>query len=196
MIGEATVMVRKHYAATKERARFKRHRPKTPAPKNGWLLTELARVTGLTASTIRYYVQQRLIRPMERRGTQTRYARPELLRLLGLVRLRNEGKSTLEQRKRQLDAMGDERMEEWLRSAPLPQAAATALGYDAAPTNTAPGITPERPQDLATTVIEHWQRIALLPGLDLMLRGDAREPARLAAQRIIDEYVVAPLRLA
>ena len=33
-------------------------------------------------------------------------------------------------------------------------------------------------------------RISLLPGLDLMLRADARDAARLAAQRICEEYVV------
>jgi hypothetical protein len=43
--------------------------------------------------------------------------------------------------------------------------------------------------------VEHWQRIALLPGLELMLRADARQPASLAAQRIVDEYVVTPMQV-
>jgi hypothetical protein len=37
---------------------------------------------------------------------------------------------------------------------------------------------------------ESWQRIALLPGLELLLRADAKEAARSAAQRICEEYVV------
>ncbi len=189
-------MVRKHYARTKARARYKHHRPKTPAPKNGWLLSELAQLTELTETTVRYYVQQRLIRPIERRGTATRYERRELLRLLGLTRLKYEGKSTLAEKKRKLEAMGDEKMEAWLRSGPLPLplAAANALGFDAATTNETSAATPG-PLDHKMASIEQWQRIALLPGLELMLRSDARAPARLAAQRIIDEYVVVPLRI-
>jgi len=37
---------------------------------------------------------------------------------------------------------------------------------------------------------ERWERIALLPGLDLIVRADAREPARLVAQRICEVYSV------
>ena len=44
------------------------HRPKTPAPKNGWLLGELARLTELPETTIRYYLQLRIIEPIEIRG--------------------------------------------------------------------------------------------------------------------------------
>jgi hypothetical protein len=39
-------MVRKRYANTKARARLRRRRPKSPAPKNGWLLAKLAELTG------------------------------------------------------------------------------------------------------------------------------------------------------
>jgi DNA-binding transcriptional MerR regulator len=53
-------------------------------------LAELAQLTELSETTIRYYVQQRLIRPIERRGTATRYERRELLRLLGFTRLKHD----------------------------------------------------------------------------------------------------------
>jgi hypothetical protein len=140
-------------------------------------------------------VQQRLIRPIERRGTATRYDRRELLRLLGLTRLKHEGKSTLAEKKRKLEAMGDEKMEEWLRSGSLPPAAASALGFDVATTKETSAAAQDPFVDPGAAGIEHWQRIALLPGLELMLRADARPSARLAAQRIIDEYVIAPLRV-
>jgi DNA-binding transcriptional MerR regulator len=45
-------------------------------------LGELAELAGLSVTTVRYYVKQRLLRPAEFRGTLTRYQRPELLRLL------------------------------------------------------------------------------------------------------------------
>jgi DNA-binding transcriptional MerR regulator len=186
-------MVRKHYAWTKAKAKERRRRPKTPAPKNGWLLSELAQLTGLSETTIRYYVQQRLIRPIERRGTATRYERRELLRLLGLMRLRPDFDSTLQEKKRSLESMGDEKLEQWLRSGPLPQAAARALGFEAAMTNANPTAALEL--EHGQVGAEQWRRIPLLPGLELMLRVDAKEPARTAAQRIIDDYVVTPMRV-
>lgn len=188
-------MVRKHFPWTKAKARFKRRRPKTPAPKNGWLLAELAQLTELSETTVRYYVQQRLLRPIERRGTATRYDRRELLRLLGFKRLKYDDKQTLAEKKRQLESMGDEKLEQWLRSGPLPAAAASALGFEVAAANPTNGNAQEPTNGQQPATGELWQRVALLPGLELMLRADAKGAARLAAQRIIDEYVVTPVRV-
>jgi hypothetical protein len=44
--------------------------------------------------------------------------------------------------------------------------------------------------DLGRAPAEYWQRIALLPGLELLVRTDAPQAARIAARRICDEYVV------
>jgi DNA-binding transcriptional MerR regulator len=169
----------------------RRRRLKTPAPKNGWLLSELAQLTGLSETTVRYYVQQKLLRPIERRGTATRYDRRELLRLVAFIRLRVDGKLTLEEKKRNLDSMGDEAVERWLRSEPVPSAAAKALGFEVAPpARAAAAPAPEPQSGLPGTAVEGWQRITLLPGLELHLRTDAKGAARLAAQRICEEYVV------
>jgi hypothetical protein len=85
--------------------RYQRYRrPKTPAPKNGWVRSELARLTGLHESTVHYYINRHFIRPIERRGTASRYARRDLMCLLGLMRLKTEGEATLAQNKRKLDA--------------------------------------------------------------------------------------------
>ena len=70
-------MARKHYLVT--RLRQTRSRPRTPAPKTGWVISELSRITGLPVRRIRYYVEHALIRPAEIRGTATRYQRSELL---------------------------------------------------------------------------------------------------------------------
>jgi DNA-binding transcriptional MerR regulator len=170
-------------------------RPKTPAPKNGWLLAELAGLTGLPISTLRYYVQQGLLRPAEFRGTATRYQRPELLRLLGIMRLKSEGKSTLAEKQRRLDAMSSGDLEQWLRSGPLAPTAAAALGLPmATPTAASSPATliaaPRTSIDLGRAPTEFWQSIALLPGLVLLMRSDASQVAQSAAQRICDEYVV------
>jgi len=181
------------------------HRPKTPAPKNGWLLGELARLTELPETTIRYYLQLRIVEPIEIRGTVTRYGRRCLLRVLGILRLKGEEDSTIAEKKRKLDAMGQEQLERWLCSGSLPHAAAVALGFDsvrAAPPPlglAAPAVesrsatahsavlTPTPPaREYKRAAAECWERIELLPGLDLVVRADAREPARLIARQICD----------
>jgi len=160
------------------------------------LRSELAQLTGLSETTFRFYVQQRLIRPNERRGTATRYARRELLRLLALSRLRFEGKTTLEQKKQKLDSMGDSKVEARLRTGPVPQAVAKALGFETVQrSNQSSTASQTAAGDLRKSGVERWQRITLLPGLELMLSADAKVPAQLAAQRIIDEYVVSPPRV-
>jgi DNA-binding transcriptional MerR regulator len=174
----------------------RRHRrPKTPAPKTGWLLAEVAELTGLSLTTLRYYAQQRILRPVEFRGTVTRYQRPELLRLLGVVRLKLEDKSTLAEKRRRLDSMSVDELEKWLCSGPLVPTAAAALGLQVLTPAAASEPTklldaPRTSIDLGRAPNEFWQRIVLLPGLELSLRADAPQAARSAAQRICDEYVV------
>ena len=133
------------------------------------------------------------MKPTELRGTLTRYERPELLRLLGIVRLKSEGKSTLAEKQRRLDSMATGELEAWLSSGPLAPAAAAALGLQrptssAAAARTPLPATPQNSVELAKAPGEFWQRIALLPGLELLLRADAPPAARSAAQRICDEY--------
>ncbi len=81
-------MVRKHYRVT--RLRQTRSRPKTPAPKTGWVISELSKLSEVPVRRIRYYVEHALIRPLEIRGTATRYQRSELLRLLAIPHIRTE----------------------------------------------------------------------------------------------------------
>ncbi|HMA96686.1 MAG TPA: MerR family transcriptional regulator [Polyangiaceae bacterium] len=183
-------MTRKHDRWTKMKARLNHRRPKTPAPKNGWLLKELAELAEVPASTVRYYVQQRLLRPIERRGTATRYERGELMRLLGFLRLKGDDSLTLAKKKERFEAWGDEEMAQWLRAGPLPPKAAQALGMGAAPVaSAAVSQVPSAKTVNDRTGIERWQRITLLPGLELMLNADAKGATRIVAQRIIEEYL-------
>ena len=104
-----------------------RRRPRTPAPTTGWVIGELAQMTQTTVRTLRNYVAAGLLTPLERRGTSTRYARRELLRLLAVQRARIETKLTLAAIKRKLDAFAEEDLEAWLRKGPLPPLAATSV---------------------------------------------------------------------
>src|SRR6188768_1816787 len=118
-------MVRKRDRYTRRRA--KRGRPKTRAPKTGWLIAELAALSGTPVRTLRYYVEQRLIQPSEFRGTATRYQRRELLRLFATLRLRSETRLKLSEIRKRLDVLGERELESWLREQPLPPALVQAL---------------------------------------------------------------------
>jgi DNA-binding transcriptional MerR regulator len=166
---------------------------------NGWLLAELAQLTGLAETTVRYYMHRRIIQPIQVRGTATRYDRRSLERLLGVMRLKiEEQETTLADKQRKLDAMDDAELEQWVRAGSLPPAAAAALGFEPAPVVDLAGtITDAKPHDetsmesppaLGIVEGEQWQRVALLPGLELMVRADAKGLARIAAQRICQEY--------
>jgi DNA-binding transcriptional MerR regulator len=189
-------MVRKRDRHT--RARAKRRRPTTPAPKTGWLIAELAALSGTPIRTLRYYVEQRLLRPSEFRGTATRYQRSELLRLFAILSLRSETKLSLSQIRAQLDAASDPQLEAWLLTRPLPPTVAALLGRGSTDAATAQRMTSAIGATSASAasegaleqpVVETWQRLRLAPGLELLLRSDASPEVRGAAQRICADYL-------
>jgi hypothetical protein len=149
----------------------------------------------MPASTVQYYARRHLLRPLQFRGTATRYQRRELLVLLGLRQLETEGKSTLADRKRRLDALSEPELERLVGSHPISTEAAAALGLERLPAIAGPewmnastasgewqGLQREAefatsseawPRTTTQTELgrngtETWHRIALLPGLDLM----------------------------
>lgn len=174
------------------RWRAKRSRPKTPAPTNGFLISELSALTGVSVRTLRHYVTEDLLTPIEFRGTATRYPRRELLRLLKLFELRGQvrGKVVLAKLRRQLDTISDPDLEAWACTQPLSPELARALGIEqklAAPKSGAADA-------LGRIALETWQRIPLLPGLDLMLRADASVAVRGIAERLYADVVGTPPR--
>jgi DNA-binding transcriptional MerR regulator len=190
-------MVRKRSYFT--RARAKRSRPKTPAPKTGWVIAELARLAELPQRRVRYYLEHELITPSEFRGTATRYQRRELMRLLGVVRLRADTRAKLADIKRRLDVLGERELEAWLRTQPLPLTAAAALGLSAASTNAPRAATQAAGASTPSIAgfarqASTWRRVCLLPGLELAIAADASPAVVRAAQQICEAYVgvVAP----
>lgn len=182
-------MVRKRDYYTRLRA--KRVRPKTPAPTNGWVIAELARLSHVPVRRLRYYVEHRLIEPMEFRGTATRYPRRELLRVLGFVRLRAETGAKLAVIKRKLDMLGERELEEWLSTQPVPAEAAAALGMSL--NANAPGDASPAPSASSRSAASTWQRVCLLPGLELMIAAQATPAVLRAADRICKEYIGSPI---
>lgn len=171
-----------------DRARDRRRRPSTPAPTAGWLIHELAQMTQTTVRTLRNYVTAGLITPIELRGTSTRYARRELMRLLAVLRARKETKLTLAAIKKKLDAFPDTELEAWLRKSPLPSLAATALGIPAEPRR-AEEPPPERALERWSAQVHTCQSVELLPGLTLMLGPNPSRAATSAARAICAQYL-------
>jgi DNA-binding transcriptional MerR regulator len=159
-------------------------------------------MTGVSVRTLRYYVQLKLLEPSEFRGTITRYQRLELLRLLGILRMKSEARVSLSEIRRKLRALSERELEAWLATGPVPAAAAAALGITvesarsgslggAAETS---GETPllssnHSPARLGRGPVETWHRVCLLPGLELMVSCDATPATMRAAQSICDDYV-------
>jgi DNA-binding transcriptional MerR regulator len=171
-----------------DRAGDRRRRPRTPAPTTGWLIRELSQMTETTVRTLRNYVAAGLITPLELRGTSTRYARRELLRLLAALRARKETKLTLAAIKHKLDAFAEDDLEAWLRNGPLPPLAAAALGIPPVPPQ-AVALMAERPLERWSAQVQTWQRIELLPGLLLMLGPNPSPAVVSAAGAICVQYL-------
>ena len=202
-------MVRKHSGWA--RSRMTRSRPKTPAPKHGLLMSELSQISGVPVRRLRDYVFRDLIQPIERRGTATRYARSQLVRVLAIKRMRGELGLELAEIRRRMDAMGERELEAWITSAPLPDEAMVALGRKGPDVAGAQAPSPQHPwpADVASPRVADgsndtgtgqamgagahaaatWYHVQLLPGLVLQLNANASPAVKNAAKRIVDEYV-------
>jgi DNA-binding transcriptional MerR regulator len=160
---EGRVRKRSRYA----REREGRSRPKTRAPVEGWLISELAALTGISVRTLRDYVTRGLIAPWEFRGTATRYGRLDLLRLVTLTRMRSQSKLTLNAAKAELDARDESELEANVNRDSLSPELSAALFSPAsdlsAPSEPAPGVKPKRRGARARRARAHPGRIPPAP---------------------------------
>jgi DNA-binding transcriptional MerR regulator len=183
-------MVRKRYPWTRARDRS-RIRSKRPAPKTGWLIAELAVLSGQQPRTIRYYVEQGLLARPAFHGTATRYQRLHLLRLLAIERLKRDGLTSLVAIKQRLDATGEAELLAAVSARPPSAAVAAALELPAAGTHAA-ALGAERTVSMlhaapASGVSDPgppWRRLLLLPGLELLLADDASPAVHNVAAQI------------
>jgi DNA-binding transcriptional MerR regulator len=181
-------MARKAYWQT--RRPRKRTRPKSSAPQGGFLIVDVARLTGVPVRTLRDYVRRGLLRYTEVRGTLTRYPTREVARLVAALRLRAEKRGTWAAIKAELDTFDDARLQSWLAEQRLAPALATELGISGAPNGEATGVA--LPQSSSMGTGERWERTELLPGLELALSDAASPAVRSAARRIIEEHARRP----
>lgn len=129
-------------------------------------LVELAKAVGMTSRTVRYYLKRDLLPAAVFRGGSTRYGEEHLTRLRAIQRLRTEERLQLKAIRARLAKLSPADI------------AALAAPPEAAPAG--PGPAEAAPGGGAET----WERLALLPGLELHLRRDAAPVVRRFAAEI------------
>ena len=128
-------------------------------PDDPYSITDLARLSGVTPRTVRYYVAQGLLPSPEQAGPSTRYGEGHLARLRLIRRLQKEHLPLAEIRGR-LVALGDEEVERLLAvddqpdSAPSPDRALAFVQDLMAQSGVRPRVGMERPPLLARSVYE------------------------------------------
>ena len=155
-----------------------------PKPE-GLELGELCERTGVTARTVRYYIQQGLLRSPGP-GPQARYDNGHLHRLLLIRRLQKEHLPLAEIRQR-LEGLDDETV---LHLSRRPDAAPpTAADYvRSVLARAAPAARPPPSPALpASPARSQWERIVLAPDVELHVRRPLAREDNRTVERLIDE---------
>jgi DNA-binding transcriptional MerR regulator len=139
-------------------------------------LEELAQRAGISARTVRYYVQRGLLPPPAFRGKDSSYGASHLLRL-NVIRALQAAFYPLETIKGLLASKDDAALTELLTS---PRAAPPQLGE---PVVSQPCGTTHHGRGSASPAGfpagERWRKIVLTPGVELLVREGAIEDARV-----------------
>ena len=146
---------------------------------------ELAEETGLQPRTIRHYSFTGLITKPPFRGRSTAYTEENLADVLTVRALTKEGLGAPEVKA----AMAKMTLAEIRAKAGLPPVdCSPPTPPVVVPANPAP--PPPAPEPRAS-LGEDWSRVALLPGLELHVRGDAKDFVRKVAREIREKYASA-----
>lgn len=132
----------------------------------GYTIGQLAREAGVSARTIRAWYSEGLFVPPPFAGPSTRYEREHRLRILAIQKMRREG-LRMAAIKPRLTKMSLAEVESFL-----------------APPAAAPRPPPPEP----TYVAERWERIVLVPGLEVHVNGAGGPILRRMAQEIVGYF--------
>ena len=148
--------------------------PRKPSAPEGLTARDLAQQLGVSRDTIFTWTERGLLPPVAFHGTATRYGATHLLRAKVIAKLRRDGVA-YDDIAPALAVSDDELLR---RDAPPPPPAAPVVPV-AEPTP-----TPATPL---------WQRIELIPGLELHVVSPASEFVRRTADEVIARYRAAGL---
>ncbi|MCC6554843.1 MAG: MerR family transcriptional regulator [Polyangiaceae bacterium] len=136
-------------------------------------LVDLAEAVGMTPRGVRYYLKRGILPAVEFRGGSTRYGDEHLARLRAIVRLRTEERLRLTAIKARLAKLSPSEI------------AALAAGTEGGAAGAAVSPPPRAASSPAPVAGgEVWERIALLPGLELHVRRDAAPVVRRFAAEV------------
>lgn len=141
-----------------------------------WKLEELAQQTGVSARTIRYYVQRGLLPAPVFRGRDTVYSHEHLLKLKAIRRLQERFLS-LDAIQHQLAHASPEALSSLLAEQDETNALLPLLPWPAPGTRAVPPVPGER-----------WQRWQLAPGLELHLADSADAVTRRQAEALLNAF--------
>jgi DNA-binding transcriptional MerR regulator len=153
-----------------------RRRGKRP-PAEGLSVAELAAQTGVTPRAVRFYVERGVLPPPDFHSRRTRYSRDHVVRLFAIAAMQKEGLDLKAIRAR-LTKLASADLERYLPS-PSPQPTAT-------------GALPSPSPSPSASEATRWDRVTLLPGIELHVHADASPAVRRVAQEIFDQWVVGP----
>jgi DNA-binding transcriptional MerR regulator len=140
-----------------------------------WKLDELAAAAGVSARTVRYYVQRGLLPAPLFRGRDTVYSQAHLTRLQAIRRLQDRF-LPLDQIQAEIERRSADELLQ------------LAEGRDPAPLVTPPMVPKVPPVAPRVQEVARWTRAVLLPGLELHLADGADASARLLAEELLAKY--------
>lgn len=167
----------------------RRNRKRVPPPTEGFLIEELALLSGFAGVTIKGYIRRGLLARVKFYGNATRYSRSHLLRLLVIRFLRFGSTHKLDEVRRRLDQMSEADMERWIVTFPIHATVLTALGLKPTPKADADAVQTQTTSALVTALPnEAWRKVVLMPGLELQLRSDAPPMTVNMAERLLNAF--------
>jgi DNA-binding transcriptional MerR regulator len=154
-------------------------------PTHTWKLEELAQQAGVSARTVRYYVQRGLLPAPVFRGRDTVYSGDHLLKLKAIRRLQERFVS-LDAIQRQLAHCSPDE----LNTLVAEQETANTPASKTERQTQAPRLAPLSPTTVALSHLlsERWQRWILAPGLELHLAEDADAVTRQQAEALLSAW--------
>jgi DNA-binding transcriptional MerR regulator len=149
-------------------------RPSRARKKTGWSLRELAELSGVSARTVRSYLQRGVLPRPPFAGSATRYQRRQLLWLCGIRRLLTGEQLTLDAIRARLNALSAPELEVFATGNLPPGKLADALGVRVQqPVSPPPGALVSNAIEPTLPDAARWRRIELALGLELHVREDA-----------------------
>lgn len=154
-------------------------------------LGELCERTGVTARTVRYYIQQGLLRSPGQSGPGAKYDQGHLARLMLIRRLQHEHLPLAEIRKR-LQALDDAAVGALLQQ-PSPRSSATEYAQQVLAQSRSAAPAAEKRSAVKVAAIpapplrSQWERVSISPDVELHVRRPLTRDDNRLVERLIQE---------